>query len=433
MCKFVSPALMILTFWPLATRGQDTHRPSGAQPARSTLVLKLKQEAGKLDGPGVSPLFLALTDAKARSSLDLTDRQCDLAGRLDELTRDVLKAWLLRDLDAAIPPSLDVLEQRLSGLSEVFRARIVNHAEALALGGLLTPEQARALREAMGRKAVPLLKGRFGPPTVWIPDDNMSAIELAAELQQRARSYSRAGSVFRAVLGRPELEEFLDPKTKAVPPKLPARARRFMPSVEVPKESSDLVDRLDRVTLDIFRAWLTRDLEKTPLPTGGSLRQRLVDYPSVVASLSAHAEAIALEAILTAQQADRCLRSVWREQGARALLDPALAARLRLSRSQREEILSVLGEKDRISDEQTEAQAPLIGLIVSRPELRALDEQIANDGKIGLDQADGLIWDSLTSAQVRILSQIMGVEKRPSPRPVAKSKRPSRRSSATPR
>lgn len=429
MNPIVKQMPLAIALLPLVAHAQDA-RPAASErrSADSAVVRKLRDDASRLDTAPLSHLFSALSAAKGGVEPPATTQQRDLAGRLEKLTRDVIRAWLLRDLDTSPLPPLEVLEQRLSGQGERLRTRIVSHAEALALQGILTPRQARAWLEKTGRKAEPLLRGRFGPQTVWIPPDDLGVEDLAGQLRQRvgAYSWSRAGFVFRAILGGRELEQFLDPKTRRVPPNLVNFAGRFMPNVELSPKESDLTERLNALTLDIFCAWLTRGLDKTPLPSRDTLKQRLVEYQRLEASLFAHAEAVALEAILTPEQADRCLCAVWRGQGMRALLDPALANRLRLSRWQQEEIHTLLEEKNSISDSQTEAQAPLVGLTQSRPDLRALDEQIAKDARARLDQVDGLIWDCLYPGQIKALSRIMDGEKRQAPRPAPRRKRPAR-------
>jgi len=197
-----------------------------------------------------------------------------------------------------------------------------------------------------------------------------------------------------------------------------------MPAVDLSKNESDLANRLNLLTIDIFSAWLIRDLEKTPLPGKGILRQRLIEHRRLGDSLFGHADVIALEGILTPEHAEICLESAWKERGMKALLDPALAARLRLSRSQRDEVAFLLTNKDEISDMQSEAQGRPV-LPVSDPESVIVSERIARDARDRLDQVDGLIWETLTSAQARVLSRIMG-EMQQAPLPAAKRKKATR-------
>ena len=90
----------------------------------------------------LSPLFTTLADPDDKTELHLSDQQRDLARQLDELTRDLIRAWLIRDLDADHPPKLALLSERLSERGDRLRDRVIAHAEAIALDGILTPEQA---------------------------------------------------------------------------------------------------------------------------------------------------------------------------------------------------------------------------------------------------------------------------------------------------
>ncbi len=212
---------------------------------------------------------------------------------------------------------------------------------------------------AKGRKAGPLLGYRFGPPAIWTVDPNLGVQELTWQLQEMAGTSGdhTSEAIFLAILGVPRFREFLDPVTGEIPQKLADIARPYMPPAALSKDEYSLANRLDSLIADAYRAWLIRDLDKSPLPTKDHLRQRLMEHGWLEHSLWAHAGLIALEGILTPEQVDRCLTSVWKELGMKALLDPALAARLRLSKSQRDEILLLVENKQVIWDKQTEANA----------------------------------------------------------------------------
>jgi hypothetical protein len=250
---------------------------------------------------------------------------------------------------------------------------------------------------------------------------------MAGLVMETVNSYDRAGAIFDAILGQKRLGEFLDPRTNQVPVGLLPYARDFMPAVSPSKVESDLANRLDLLTLDIFRSWLTRDLNNTPPPATAELRQRLIGHRRLENSLFGHAEGIALDGILTPEHAELCLRRIWIDRGMRALQDPALAARLRLSKSQREAVGLLLEQKFQISDAETDAQTPLVGLMPAQPELRIMSEQIASDSRERLGQTDEMIWDTLTPAQSRLLRQILFDKTQPVRSPAAKGKRSSRR------
>jgi hypothetical protein len=429
MKSFVTLAMMFGTFLALTANAQEgRQRAKGALGSPSGVILTLRREAAKTATARFSQLFSALSEEKIRAELKLSAEQADLEGRLEKLTRDIIRAWLLRDLDATPPPPPDVLGERLSERGDRLRARVVAHAEEIAIEGILTSYQGRFLNGAIGRKARPLLSDRFGPPAIWVVDEKLRAEQVKWQLQEIGRDLGgrTTGSVFCAMRGCPQLLQFLDPETKQVPPRLARIARPYMPAVDLSKDESGLTIRLDSLTADVVRAWVIRDLEKVPPPTKDQLTQRFMDYPRLNHSLMAHAELIALEGILTQDQADRCLCSIWKEAGMKSLRDPALAARLRLSTSQRDEVLLLLAQKDTISDKQSEAQEPLFALDISRPDVRIVSEEIARDARERLDQVDAIIWDTLTPAQARILSRIMGDKVQPPPRPAAKRKKSTR-------
>jgi hypothetical protein len=379
---------------------------------KAALLAKLKAKAAKEESAELSKLFSVLRDPKKTAALGLSKNQVELAGRLEQLTRDIIKAWLLRELDSGPPPSTDAQLERLSEHRDRVRARVVIQAEAIVLEGILTTEQLRVCREATGLKPGRPAPGRFGSPQVPAPDENSTAEELAAAVQYYATGYRHAGEIFSALLGNPLLRDMFPDGIEHLTGSSLALARSYEPKVELPRITSDLVARLDKLVIDAYRSRLTHDLEKVPPPSRQMLVERILGHIRLSDSLFAHAEAIALEGILTSEQAELCLMVVWEGNGTRALLDPALASRLRLTRSQREQVVLLLENETLISDQQTEAQASIMGLIPSRPELKALDEQIVADAKGRMNQADGMIWDLLTPAQLRTLTRILN---RPNP------------------
>jgi len=201
-----------------------------------------------------------------------------------------------------------------------------------------------------------------------------------------------------------------------------------MPKVDLAKKQIDLVERLDKLTLAIWRAWLIRDLDKVPLPPQPVLAQRLWEGGERIRdSLFAHAEVLALEGIVTPDQADGALTAVWEQNGMRALLDPTLAARLRLTPSQREAVFFLLESKKGILKDLSEAQWPLRRLVWDHPELRGQIEQLDREAEDREQEVDRLILsDILTAPQARILMRILGTTKQPAPHPATKTKRRSR-------
>ena len=233
-------------------------------------------------------------------------------------------------------------------------------------------------------------------------DDDRPASVLAEVLRDQSSGYDRAGLVSLQLLGRPGVRELYPNGITHEEPVLRKLLLTLMPKVELSKEQADLGERVDALTLGIWRGWLTRDLDHVPLPSQRVLAQRLWDAGHrVKGSLFAHAEAIMLEAIATPDQAERALSEAWRMVGLRALLDPALASRLHLSRSQRDEVLFLLKTKEDVMEEFSSVQARFHGFALSRPAIRGDLEQLTLEAKNRQDFVDALIWDVLRPSQAR--------------------------------
>jgi hypothetical protein len=384
--------------------------PAGAQealkressPPRSVAEFSaaLRAEASNVDMAKYSKLFADLADVQTGEKLALSADQSKLVRNLNELTRDIIRAWLLRYLDAVPPPPATILAERLSDRGDGLRARLVAHAESIALEGILSPAQARQWRKVAGRRAQPLLIGSGGLRPTKVVDEGVSAEKLAAELDAMLPMYPRAGFVFSATLGK----------------------FSWPPSLVLPKQQEKLVRRLDELAVAVIRNWLTRGLDAKPLPPWSVLAERYSWSDRVVASLCAHAEAIALEGILTREQAEQTLAIVWKTMGLSALRSPGVASRLRLSTAQREEL-------DRLLDRRARLPAETAGVL-------ALTMQKMPDPVIGHNQAkielenrmsatEEEIWNVLSPSQARILQRILGG---PQTRQTGGSKRKSTRS-----
>ena len=132
---------------------------------------------------------------------------------------------------------------------------------------------------------------------------------------------------------------------------------RFMTSVGkaspgLTAEQLTAANQLDELARTVCRGWLLRRLADTPAndgePPTADLADRFLDRGKRLrASVVAHAEAIALEAVLAPEQAEAARRWFWRELGVKSLLDPELATRLRLSRQQRANVLELDGKQAR--------------------------------------------------------------------------------------
>jgi hypothetical protein len=211
----------------------------------------------------------------------------------------------------------------------------------------------------------------------------------------------------------------------------PARqqlARRDMPKVNLPQEQITLVQRLDQLMVRIWNAWLIRDLDKTPLPPQPVLAQRLWEGGERVRdSLFSRAEMIVLVGIVSPEQADQALTAVWEQCGISALLDPALAARLRLTRTQLEELLFLLDSKKGLSNDLSEAVKPFWHLSFTDPQAKRQVDQLTREAENQKEDVDVLILSQvLNASQARTLVRILGGKQPRATRPVSGAKKSNR-------
>ena len=324
-----------------------------------------------MGGASLSKAFATLADPTSARGLALAPEQFKLEGRLEGLVRDVIREWLLRDLGAHPAPSADVLSERLSERGNRLRDHLIANAEGILFEGIVNSEQARLLRKATGRRADPLQPGRNGPPILGAAGEARSSAELAENLRQLSGRWRTIGPVSVALIGEPGMRAAYPNGIAHLDPVRQSLAHRDMPKVNLTREQVDLVDRLDKLIVDVYGAWLVRDLDKTPLPPRSVLAQRIWEGGERLRdSLFSRAEMIALHGIVSPEQADQVLTAVWEQYGTSALLDPTLASRLKLTRAQREDILLLLGSKKEISSQLAELVRPIWHLRMAQPESR---------------------------------------------------------------
>jgi hypothetical protein len=400
----------------MTVRAQEVRAAQSVPRRAPAIVARLRSEAAKITSAPLSPLFSAIADPKNREQLLLSAEQNDLARQLDALTRDIIKAWLLRDLDADPPPTTAALAERVSAAGDRLRAHLIAESDAIVYEGILKPEQAQLLRKVTGQKPLPLRPGRNGPPELEAADESRSSAELAEHLRYLPSTLpDLAGSVSLALLGKPGVREAYPHGIAHLDPIRQRLALRDLPKVELAEEQIKLMRRLNQSVLAICKAWLVRDLDKTPLPPRSVLAQRLLyGGERVRESLFSRAELIALQGIVRPEQAEKALSTVWQQYGMRALLDPTLATRLRLTRSQREQILFLLEAKKEITQELSESVSPIWRFQVTNPEVHRQVDQMTQDSDRRQEEVDELILTQvLTAAQARNLTRILNPTKLP--------------------
>ncbi len=191
-----------------------------------------------------------------------------------------------------------------------------------------------------------------------------------------------------------------------------------------------MLEQLDSLARDARRYWLVRDVEPLPkrgndpagvreLPPTPAMDFRLSDRGRrVSASIVAHAEEMALDAVLTPEQAEQVKVEVWRRRGVHALLDPELAARLHLSRTQRDELTARLSARVEVYHRLVRTVGIFIRGRTPPEEIANLEQRGKNELAQKVSELDQPIWDVLQPAQLRFLARLLN-------KPVAGNKLPT--------
>jgi hypothetical protein len=421
---FVRIVLIVSTAVGIAAHATiDAEARPAQELSQAEIEGQAKTEDAKMITFDVSPLFAKLADPKISAGVGMSPEESDLASRLQKIARVILKDCLQRIANTEKPPTRNATNERPSRKAERLRAEIVGHVEAILLEGILRPEHARVLRKATRRKTEPLLIGRDIDLDAEAPLKEESAAELVQLLRHYASTYPRQGTFWQVLLGDPGMRAAFPNGISHVAPALQVSARAGMPKVAIPNVQVDLAERLERLTVAIWQAWLTRDLDKVPLPTQMVLAQRLgAGSHRLRDSIFAHAEAIVLLGILTPDQSDECLRAVWTMMGLRALLDQGLASRLRTSVSQRDELLSLFQAKQKLTSDYMNSTSTIWDRRKD-PEIQERLKQMADEMSTRQEDLDGMIWDSLSSSQARLLARALGIASQPTRRPKAKARK----------
>jgi hypothetical protein len=393
-----------------AGAGDDKEAKPARELSQAALEAKLRSEALAVRTSNFSPLFKVLAKPKARGELHLSDEQFNFVRQLQEVGCLTIESWLLRGLDEKEKPSRAVLAERLSSKGERLRSEIVGHVEAILAQGILTPEQSRALHKATRHRAAPLRAGRDNELEMEQPLQEQTTAELVPLLRQSASIWGRHGTLWEVLLGAPGVRAAFPNGIGHLDQAQQVFARDQMPKVTFPIAQVELAERAEQLCIAIWRTWLTRGLDKLPLPPPDALAQRLGPAAHALSdSIFAHAEAIVLIGILTPEQSDQCLKAIWHVMGLRALLDPGLAARLHLSSAQREEVLFLFQERSRVVHEGMDSTATLWRQRDEIPDAQERLKRARDESSVRQEEVDGLIWEVLTRSQARFLSGATGI------------------------
>ena len=387
-------------------------------PARSVndITSKLRQELARLEVDHASDFFAALAKPhRPGNTIGVSGERAKLVRRLDELVRDVMKAWVLRALEKG--PSPNLLDQ-----FDRTTARIVGHAEAIALEAILTPRQAEHWEKVARRPRIPALAGRYSLPMSQHggerTPETRGDFDKAIRTESGYLTWSRRvpASVLFSLMHN-------DEATQGVKP-----------------QQMDLLRQIDQLACDVQSCWLLACLDKEPIPEELleepptiAMMDRLSDRGKRVrASIVAHSEMIWLEAVLTSDQCEQWKRRLWAKRGVFALVDPEVASMLHLSKTQRDQIASRLEARAVVRSDAISgvARGQLKVPDAFRPgpftpdEQRAIFQKLKESAGQVLDVYDQCIWEVLSTAQAHDLAQLIG---KPAPiRPNAGTKKSKR-------
>jgi hypothetical protein len=391
---------------------------AGAQdPGRDKELAKLRAEAAGLDARHSSELFEFLADRDRRGPLEVSDEQLELVDRLDHTVRQDMRVWLLRGLDEQPPLPPAELNERYAQRWGGVRKNAVAHAEAIVLEGILTPAQARKVKSSVRVSAAGPLSPRYCRLPKATAGEPQSAVEFYGRLRSLAvvlnRSGSQASSLFRIITADQD-----------GPP-------------DVTPEQIRLARELSDVASAVCGGRLVRGLPAKPARGDDSrieeLSSRLSEGLRVYDSIVAHAEQITLETVLTPKQAEWSKRRLWQGLGLKALLDPEMASILKLSKSQREELVARFASANRTIDEANSAASVLrnsarVARSKQRPdsELKEARARRAEDElNAAVSQLEASVMEVLRTSQARALVKLIA-----RPAPVSRTAKPEAREKA---
>lgn len=374
----------------------DAHgRPQDAAAPTVSEVLR------RVDSGEYSQLLAMLRDPDSASRLGLTEKQSSLVQRLDGLARGIIRGWLVYNQGS---PDAEGGARRLSE-SEVRNLDLIrSHLEAMASQGILTSRQvsmvpsvghpAVAEGTAQGKASVPLLRRT---PRKRAAGSRLS-VEEADELKREVRNL---------------VSTFLYANDEASDYFATLRSRQVSRRLELSAEQSRLIKELNLSTRSVIEDWLTRGLDAASPPP--DLEDRLSENGMLrMNRIVRHAEIVAQLGILTPTQAEAAKKQMWVDLGARALLDPEVAARLRLRPEQKEEVAARIDRKRRIRENAevmtAEARWQVFG--TGGKAAREADLEVRRIAR----EADDFIWDALEPSQVDRLEKLLGTKVK-SPRP----------------
>ncbi len=372
-------------------------------------------------GPSVqrhhaSELFAALSDRETVESHRLSKTQVELAARIDQLARDIQSAWLIRGLDQQPLPLATELAERLAERGKRLRAGVVWQAEAIALEGVLKPDQTKRLLRSSGRR----------PPRRMIAGYREFMVHGASPTENKGPAQRQVQACI-AALANPSFQPselfgiFL------------SEGDRLAPALS--REQTDLIQRMDELNRDVAKAFLARGLEGPDLsPTD----QQWLDPvpPKMLAGLSEdgrwlrislllRSEAIVLQGVLKPDQVISSKRLLWSRRdlhvmdadmggsrGIVALLDPDVAGLLRLSKTQLEELSTRIDDLHALVRGLNDEVFSAIMQTQNHPndnQFVMSQQAVLSESRARIRQAEDAVWGVLRTRQQQAFQRLVSI------------------------
>jgi hypothetical protein len=290
---------------------------------------------------------------------------------------------------------------------------------------VLIPKQARQWSDRASQPRIPPLTGRYSIILIDYPDAHFPTANTRPQYYKTIHNEQfelRASDLFGVLLGygRPVRSRREPPKQAGAAPHAGGMPSGPRPFPGLKPQEVELLERVDLLAQKVRKYWWLRDVEIPPaprkpdpqgirdLPPTPAMELRLSDRGRLFrASIAAHAEEIAMEAVLTPEESELAKLELWRSRGPHALLDPELAARLRLTRRQRSELADALKARIEAYHNLVRTLDPLPP-VGSRPAVVEAFERQQKDGMAKrVDALDQPTWEILNPSQLRALAGLL--------------------------
>ncbi len=418
-------ALLVLA---LQAEQDDVPAKETNSSAAADTVTRLREEADQLKKGHVSHFFDALIEAIEAGDRQAVSAQLPpmlkndgeaignalrapaLVQHADRAARAVLEFYLKHALAPGTkPPNLEEWKR--------LKSKVVAHAEAIVLEGVLRPNEVRRWKAQASKPLAPQLSGADSIIPIDYPDGQIPA----ATAYTREAFYNviyqwqvlerRSSELFAILLGYPPIV----PVSAARPPELNQKFSGLAPDQVRVLEDVDLLAR------NVRRYWLVRDVEPPPgarddddsnevrkLPPTRAMEVRLSDAGlRVRASIVAHVEEMALETVLRPEQLEKAKIELWRQRGVHALLDPEIAARLHLSRAQRNELAVAIANRLEVYHRVVRKVVLIPYATAPANEILRLERQHKEEIAQNVARLDQPIWECLKPSQLRSLAGLL--------------------------